>query len=197
MAETKAERWNRVYRETTAYPQPNPQLLRYRALLPAAGRALDLACGLGADGLYLAEQGFETEAWDASSVAIARLAAEASRRNTLITTRCVQVSPTAFTSETFDLIYVRRFLDRALFPTIITSLALGGVLFYETFADTHNKDVVASGPKNPDYRLSVNELLQLCEPLVVRLFIDGFQIGSDQDTQPAGQSLIIAQKPPA
>jgi hypothetical protein len=71
------------------------------------------------------------------------------------------------------------------------------VLFYETFADTHNKDVVASGPKNPDYRLSVNELLQLCEPLVVRLFIDGFQIGSDQDTQSAGQSLIIAQKPPA
>lgn len=42
-------------------------------LLPALGRALALACGLGGNALLLAAHGLETHAWDISDVAVARL----------------------------------------------------------------------------------------------------------------------------
>ena len=46
-------------------------LIDFAALLPFAGRVLDLGCGPGAMAAWLAEQGFEVEAWDASAEMIA------------------------------------------------------------------------------------------------------------------------------
>lgn len=48
--------------------QPSQVLLDNSHLLPASGRALDLACGLGANALYLAKRGMTTSAWDLSPV---------------------------------------------------------------------------------------------------------------------------------
>ena len=42
-------------------------------LLPEQGVALDMACGLGGNALYLAEKALETYAWDVSNVAIEKL----------------------------------------------------------------------------------------------------------------------------
>src|SRR5882724_1266274 len=40
-------------------------------LLPTHGRALDVACGLGAGSIFLARHGLKVVAWDISPVAIA------------------------------------------------------------------------------------------------------------------------------
>ena len=132
----KIQRWDTTYQGVLDYPEPNSDLIRYRDLLPKHGLALDVACGLGADALYLAGQGFEVTAWDASIVAITRLQKEAEARALSLTKNCLEITPEAFTKARFDLVYVHRYLDRDIIPAIIQSLKPGGVLFYQTFIQT-------------------------------------------------------------
>ena len=47
-------RWDQRYRETSSEPQAARVLSDNLRLLPAAGTALDLACGLGGNALLLA-----------------------------------------------------------------------------------------------------------------------------------------------
>ncbi|HVH21860.1 MAG TPA: methyltransferase domain-containing protein, partial [Pseudonocardia sp.] len=57
-----------------------PDELRGRTeLLPAGGRALDVACGRGAVAVWLAGRGFTVDAVDVSPVALAAAAALAGR----------------------------------------------------------------------------------------------------------------------
>jgi SAM-dependent methyltransferase len=71
-------RWDARYREA---PDPVPRvpdgLTGLEDALPDGGRALDVACGLGAATLWAAQRGFTVDALDASPVATARLAAHA------------------------------------------------------------------------------------------------------------------------
>ena len=68
------ERWAAAPDSVAATPpdviSAHPELLD---VIPAAGRALDIACGPGAQALWLAERGLAVTALDVSSVAIDRL----------------------------------------------------------------------------------------------------------------------------
>ncbi|MGB9671476.1 MAG: class I SAM-dependent methyltransferase, partial [Halothiobacillaceae bacterium] len=69
---TRVELWNS--RHADAERSAAAWALREHVhLLPAAGDALDLACGLGANALRMAEHGLRVQAWDFSPVAIERL----------------------------------------------------------------------------------------------------------------------------
>ena len=63
--------------------------------------ALDLACGLGANALLMASRGLQTQAWDISSEALAKLNAEAQQRQLEVITeqRDVSVNPPDKSSE--------------------------------------------------------------------------------------------------
>ena len=67
------ERWAAAPDSVTATPpdviSAHPELLD---VIPTAGPALDIACGLGAQALWLAERGLAVTALDVSSVAIDR-----------------------------------------------------------------------------------------------------------------------------
>lgn len=124
--------------------------------IPGRATALDLACGQAGNGQWLARRGFEVTAWDISDAAIERLQ---TRQPALIehaAVRDVSAEPPA--ADSFDVIVVARFLDRALCPAIAQALKPGGTLFYQTF--TH-------GLSNPDYLLRANELLFLFDSLRV------------------------------
>ena len=71
-------KWNRIYSQSghDAY-LPAQVLADNEFLLPEAGTALDLACGLGANAIFLAQQGLAVTALDISSVAIEKLTAYA------------------------------------------------------------------------------------------------------------------------
>ena len=127
-------------------------------LLPTAGNALDLACGLGANGLLLAQRGLETLAWDLSPVAVEKLNAEAARRGVALRAEARDVAAQPPEAERFDVVVVAHFLDRALCPAIAAALRPGGLLFYQTFTRAR---VDERGPSNDDFRLGENELLQL------------------------------------
>lgn len=195
MSSTKIERWNRIYQTKQGFPEPNPRLTLYRSLLPARGKALDLASGLGADALYLAAAGFKTTAWDASSIAVDRLQTEASARGLALSSRCIEVQPEAFQPNQFDLIYVRHFLDRRLFPAILASLTPRGTLFYETFVQAEQSNADIPGPSNPHYRLAPNELLALCQGLKVHLFTEGYLADATGALRPCHEALLIGSKP--
>lgn len=79
-----AESWDRMYRHRQAHAawsgEPNPLLAQEIAGVEP-GTALDLACGEGADALWLTERGWKVTAIDLSNVALDRArAADASHR---------------------------------------------------------------------------------------------------------------------
>jgi len=75
------------------------------------------------------------------------------------------------TPEVFDGIVVTNYLWRPLMDTLLTSLAPGGVLLYETFA-AGNETV--GRPARPDFLLNGSELLHICRDLHIVAYENGF-----------------------
>jgi tellurite methyltransferase len=162
-------------------------------LLPATGCALDLACGLGGNAMFLAARGFQVNAWDSSRVAIERLdsAARAQSLRLIAQVRDVLEKPPSAAS--FDVIVVSHFLERRLAAPICHALKPGGLLFYQTFS---RQAVTDKGPQNPAYRLAPNELLQLFGALLVRVYRDEGRLG-DLSQGFRDLAYLVAQKPDA
>ena len=67
------EKWDQRFRQAQP-PGPVADVLEQNQyLLPETGKVLELACGLGGNALFLAEKGFDTQAWDISSVGLSKL----------------------------------------------------------------------------------------------------------------------------
>ncbi len=170
--------------------QPSPALLHNSHLIPERGRALDLACGLGVNALYLARRGLEATAWDLSPVAIDalqhRAVAEGLVLNAEVRDLLLQPPP----ESAFDLIYVGHFLERALCPDIGRALRPEGLLIYQTWVAGKMSD---DGPSNPDFLLGENELLDLFPDLLVRYFRDEGRLG-DLAQGDRNHAVLVAQK---
>lgn len=191
MSDADRERWDARYRSGLLTQAPAAVLTANRHLLPAGGRALDLACGLGANALVLAAAGLDTHAWDVSPVAIGQLDAHAAAAGLTVhsAVRDVLLAPPPPAS--FDVIVVARFLDRALCPVLAAALRPGGLLFYETFTR-----LARGGPANPDWSLAENELLALFAGLAVRLHRDDWDAG-DPALGLRGFAQFVGQRPRA
>ncbi|MGD9529148.1 class I SAM-dependent methyltransferase [Pseudonocardia sp.] len=83
MSAADRDRWDARYATTApveaSVPLPPDLLAGREELLPASGRALDVACGCGATAVWLALRGLAVDAVDGSPVAIAAGAALARR----------------------------------------------------------------------------------------------------------------------
>lgn len=166
MMSAEADKWNERYRsDSGGSPTPAQVLYDNLRLLPAVGRALDLAAGRGGNALLLAQRGFETHAWDISDVAMAQLQQMAARQQQTIHCVARDVAAHPPQADSFDLIVVSRFLERSLCPAIAAALRPGGLLFYQTWSVDS-----PTGPSNPAYRLQRNELLRLFAGLQVILY---------------------------
>jgi SAM-dependent methyltransferase len=184
-------KWDARYRENNRELVPARVLLENRHLLPPKGRALDLACGLGANALLLAEFGLQVSAWDLSAVAIDRLTDAASARGLRIDAEVRDLQAHPPEPGAFDVIVVSHFLDRALAPKIAEALRSGALLFYQTFT---REAVSDGGPSNPEYRLSVNELLRLFPGLVVRVYREEGRLG-DRTLGARDIAMLVAERP--
>jgi SAM-dependent methyltransferase len=165
-------------------------LADFEHLLPATGRALDLACGTGGNALLLAQHGLETWAWDISDTAVTQLQALARDSNAGITVQQRDVVCLPPDPGSFDVIVVSRFLDRDLIPAICRALREHGLIFYQTF--TREKPP-GCGPGNPDYLLEVNELLFLFKSLRIIYYREDGNIG-DTARGFRNEAMLIAQK---
>jgi SAM-dependent methyltransferase len=172
------EKWNRVYSGLNQESRPVAAVLAENDfLLPPTGAALDLACGLGGNAVFLAEHGLAVTAWDISSVAIDGLAAYALLRGLTIDACQREITANSFKECRFDVIVVSRFLDRGLRDAIIDALKPDGLLFYQTFT---REKASPEGPDNPEYLLGCSELPALFSPLRLVFYRDNGLIGEQQ-----------------
>lgn len=151
---------------------PSPWLLECGDLVPRAGRALDVACGRGRHALLLASAGLQVTAVDRDTAALARLQDQADRLGLPITTRVIdlEAGSVELGDATHDLVIVTRYLHRPLMPTLVRSLAPGGLLLYETFLA---QQAERGHPTNPDFLLEPGELPRLVEPLSILRQFEG------------------------
>jgi len=127
-------------------------------LLPK-GRALDVALGAGQNATYLAKMGFEVEGVDISPEVVSSALELA--RNFGVNLRA-QVADLEgnynIEKGAYNVIICFNYLQRSLIPQIKDGLRKGGMVVYETFI----VDQAQFGkPKNPDYLLRHNELLDM------------------------------------
>lgn len=187
-------KWNDKYRRSQhRLPAPCSILEQGSYLLPARGTALDIACGVGGNALFLAKAGLDTVAVDISDVAIEKLQQHAVAEGLSIHTLVRSADSHYFAAAPgqFDVITVSNYLDRELFKILPDMLKPGGLLFYQTFVK--DKADPQTGPSNPAFLLNENELLELTSGLSCRMFIDLGTTG--RVTQGLrNQSCIIAQK---
>lgn len=191
MANTDAEKWNAIYAAGKhAREEPVKVLKEFAHLLPDTGTALDLACGRGANTLFLAKRGLNVHAWDISEEAITSLNTKANELKLTLETRICDVTAEPLQSNCFDVIVVSYFLDRNLMPSIINALRKNGLLFYQTFIRERIDD---SGPRNNVYRLGENELLHLCRNLHIVFYREEGEIGNTQRGH-RNEAMLIGQR---
>lgn len=184
------EKWDARHREADGPGEPARVLCENLHLLPPSGRALDLACGLGANALLLAARGLDVHAWDLSPVAIGRLRGEADRRGLTIRVEVRDVVKQPPEPAGFDVLVVSRFLERSLAPCLAAALRPEGLLFYQTFTRTRVSD---TGPKNPAYRLDDNELLALFPSLRVLVYREEGRVG-EVSRGFRDEAMLVARK---
>ncbi len=143
--------------------KPAPLLARNWQLFRKSGLAepvIDLACGDGHNGIFLAAQGIPVVLIDLSAAKL-----EAARRAAQKAAVKVQVkrwdleqgesSPLAVQSAGGFVIF--RYLHRPLMPAVKAAVKKGGIVIYETFT----RDQTRFGrPHNPDFLLRPGELRQ-------------------------------------
>jgi 2-polyprenyl-3-methyl-5-hydroxy-6-metoxy-1,4-benzoquinol methylase len=167
-------KWNERYRTATGERQASRVLKENLHLLPDHGRALDLACGSGANSMLLAQQGLQVDAWDIADVAIATLQDAALKRRLSIQAKVRDVVVHPPEPETFDVIVVSYFLDRNIIPALIHALKTGGLIYYQTFTRQRVSD---RGPQRAEFRLADQELLHLFSGLQVIFYREEGCIG--------------------
>ena len=124
-----AERWDGRY-EGRRTGDPAPPAGVDGIELPATGRCVDVACGLGEQALWAAQAGYDVVALDASPVAIASLRAAAAERGLTVDARVVDLDDglPGDVSHGCALVVCQRFRDPRLYGALASALAPGGVL---------------------------------------------------------------------
>ena len=134
--------------------------------MPEGGAVLDVACGLGRHMRWFHARNHPVAGVDRSPTAIESVAhlGEAIQAD-------IEGGPWPLPGRRFAGVVVTNYLWRPLLPTILDSVAPGGVLLYETFAQGNES---VGRPARADFLLRPGELLQAFGALRVVAYEDGF-----------------------
>lgn len=157
--------WDKKYSEGShGSLVPDPFLPSvYREFLSSRppGSALDVAGGVGRHAIWMAEHGWSVKLLDISGVGIALARENAARgaaASAIITEQRDLNTAHDLGQELYDLVMVFFFLQRELFPALISALKPGGHLIYKTY--TNEQQRFSGGPTHPMFLLQPNELLR-------------------------------------
>lgn len=160
MARADIERWNRKYAGGNPNPAFTPDAIvtEHAQLLDGQGLALDVACGVGHNALYLARRGYEVIAIDGSLSGLRYCRQQLHATPLPVYLVAADLDQFVPPPNRFSLVLVVRFLNRALIPHLKQALVPGGLLIYQTF----NRHRLLMNPGfNPDYLLEPGELSAL------------------------------------
>ncbi len=173
------------YRRASVPTEPSELLVRFSALLPPGGLALDLACGAGRNSLFLAERGLRVVGVDSSERALEQGRGLARRRGLRIAWVRADLERFSLPPASLDLIVCFYYRDPALFLPMREWLRAGGLVFYETF--TREQLRFDHGPRNPAHLLEPGELLSAFE--------DWDLIFYRETCTESGVATLVARKP--
>ena len=141
-------------------------IARWSHLVPAGAPVLDVACGMGRHLRWFAARGHPVTGVDRTPQAVEAAAAVGEAL-------CADIenAPWPLAGRQFGAVVVTNYLWRALLPTIVASVAPGGVLLYETFASGNE---TVGKPSRADFLLQPGELLRTCASLRVVAYEDGY-----------------------
>jgi 2-polyprenyl-3-methyl-5-hydroxy-6-metoxy-1,4-benzoquinol methylase len=183
--------WNQKHGEHThSSLEPDPLLVSaYSDFLSSmpAGKALDIAGGVGRHAIWLAERGWQVRLLDISDVAIqqAQQNARKARVEQFIITEIQDLDGSQdFGREQYDLILGFFFLQRKLFPALAAALKPGGHLIYKTYTMEHAQ--FGKGPSHPMFLLDPNELLHAFSSMRILHY--------HETTQRKGVAELVARK---
>lgn len=162
MSADDRRRWDAKYAQKSDLCKfaPDEWLMTQAESLPA-GRAIELACGVGHNAIWLAERGWSVDAVDISPAGLTIAAKLAAQEKVEVNWIAADLDEYVPGENSYDLVAVFRFLERTRIPRLIErALRPGGVLVYETFTVAHlaRPD---SPMKNPAFALSRDELPRL------------------------------------
>lgn len=166
------ERWDARHAAAVDVGPLPPDALRGREhLLPAGGRALDVACGRGAVARWLASRGFAVDAVDVSPVALAAGRAA----DPAITWWEHDLDGGLPCAGPYAVVVCQRFRDPALYPRLREALGSGGLLVVTVLSE------VDEGPG--PFRAPAGELLTAFGDLTVL-------VHAEQD----GEASLVARR---
>jgi 2-polyprenyl-3-methyl-5-hydroxy-6-metoxy-1,4-benzoquinol methylase len=160
MASEDQARWDKQHAEARGADTPASflrQVFETDVWQLPRGRALDIACGQGRNSLYLAERGFEVVAMDISAVALDEARKRAELKQLRIDWRQTDLDTVQLGEAVYDVVANFNYLQRSLIPQIKRAVKHGGYVIFETYLIDQKEH---GHPKNPDYLLRHNELLE-------------------------------------
>ncbi|OGP50957.1 MAG: SAM-dependent methyltransferase [Deltaproteobacteria bacterium RBG_13_43_22] len=136
------------------------------------GPVLDLACGRGQNGLFLAGLGLPVVLADRNPEAL-RMAKEAAKRKGRQVTYWeidLETGQNSLKEDQYRAMVVFRYLHRPLIPFIKKAIKGGGILIYETYT---SQQTLYSRPHNPDHLLEPRELFDWFKDWEVVHYFEG------------------------
>jgi SAM-dependent methyltransferase len=159
-AAAQAPEWDARYRERDGAMwsgRPNGRLVAEVAGL-TPGRALDVACGEGADAVWLAQRGWTVTAIDVSEVAISRAREASHPAGAAVEWICGDALQTRFPARSFDLVSMQypalpKAAGEAGVRGLFDTVRPGGLLLaiYHDLDDEHHEHMKSKGVDPADY----------------------------------------------
>lgn len=168
---------------------PSPWIVRWSHLLSPGTEVLDVACGSGRHLAWFAKRGHPVTGVD-RDITIAKTHTPDAE----LVGADIENGPWPLERDgrprQFGAVVVTNYLWRPLLPTVLRSVAPGGVLLYETFS-TGNETF--GRPTRPDFLLQPSELLTLCAGWAVV----GYECGYLADPSRVVQRIAAIRPPSA
>jgi 2-polyprenyl-3-methyl-5-hydroxy-6-metoxy-1,4-benzoquinol methylase len=173
MALDDRDRWDREHPAKRTTQQPATFLKEIfagnRWPIPR-GQALDLATGKGQNAIFLAERGFEVLGVDISSVALDEARQSAEEKSLKVNWQQADLNVIELPPLRYNVVMNFNYLQRSLVPQIKKTLKPGGWVIFETYLIDQQ---TIGQPKNPDYLLLHNELLDFFRDFRVLYYREG------------------------
>lgn len=157
---------------------PSDWVQRWSHLVRPGGTVLDVACGRGRHAYWFFKRNHPLALVDRAQAAIDSIAISAQVCEKVVAD--IEGGPWPFAGRRFDAVVVTNYLWRPLLPTLLDSLAPGGVLIYETFSQGNE---TVGKPSRPDFLLRPGELIDMCRGLRIVAFEDGYREAPARFTQ--------------
>lgn len=192
-------RWDQAYRdrldagEQALTGDPALILRAHDHLLPATGRAIDVASGLGKNAAWLAGRGLDVVAADISAVAVDAINHSATTHGLAVRGEELDIETHGLGDATFDVIAISYFLDRALLACLASHLAPGGLAL---FAQPTVTNLERNAGPSERFSLGAGEVVELADALAA----DGLDIVTADEkwrANTAHEAWLVVRRPDA